>query len=198
MIKFVYFDLGGVFFEWDQALATAAKEFNLTVDDLIGAFNDVDEDITKGKIDPEEFWVYCQKKFHIKNGFNYDLLDSWISDYVPISQTYDFAKSLIIKYKIGIISNIYKDFYPSLIKKKIVPDITFDTVILSCDVGMRKPEPEIYDLAQDQSGVKPEEILFIDDSESSLIIPNELGWKTHLFDTYNPEKSISKLEQILS
>lgn len=39
----------------------------------------------------------------------------------------------------------------------------FDTMVISCDVGVAKPEEEIYRLVLARLGVKPEECLFIGD-----------------------------------
>jgi putative hydrolase of the HAD superfamily len=42
-------------------------------------------------------------------------------------------------------------------------DELFDTVVISGEVGMRKPEPEIYRLAATRLGVGPDECVFVDD-----------------------------------
>jgi epoxide hydrolase-like predicted phosphatase len=42
-------------------------------------------------------------------------------------------------------------------------DVLFDAVVISGDVGMRKPEPQIYRYAAAQVGVAPEQCVFVDD-----------------------------------
>ena len=39
----------------------------------------------------------------------------------------------------------------------------FDTLVISGEVAMRKPQPEIYLLAAERTGAKPEECVFVDD-----------------------------------
>jgi putative hydrolase of the HAD superfamily len=39
----------------------------------------------------------------------------------------------------------------------------FDDVVLSCAVGLRKPDPAIYQLSCERLGVEPEECLFVGD-----------------------------------
>jgi putative hydrolase of the HAD superfamily len=39
----------------------------------------------------------------------------------------------------------------------------FDSVVLSCSVGLAKPDPRIYRLAAEELGVAPEECLFVGD-----------------------------------
>jgi epoxide hydrolase-like predicted phosphatase len=44
----------------------------------------------------------------------------------------------------------------------------FDTVVISGEVGMRKPEPEIFRHAAATLGLEPEECVFIDDVEANI------------------------------
>jgi epoxide hydrolase-like predicted phosphatase len=39
----------------------------------------------------------------------------------------------------------------------------FDVVVISGEVGLRKPEPAIYRLAAERLGARPEECVFVDD-----------------------------------
>lgn len=56
----------------------------------------------------------------------------------------------------------------------------FHPLIISYSAGASKPNREIYDIAVEKSGVKPEEILFIDDHEENLVYPRSIGMKTIL------------------
>ena len=47
-------------------------------------------------------------------------------------------------------------------------DELFDTVVDSCEVGLRKPNPAIYLLAVERLGVAPERAVLLDDIESNL------------------------------
>jgi HAD superfamily hydrolase (TIGR01509 family) len=44
----------------------------------------------------------------------------------------------------------------------------FEDWVASCDVGMRKPEPEIYQLVLERAGAKPSEAIFVDDREEMV------------------------------
>ncbi|MFJ9446435.1 HAD family hydrolase [Kitasatospora sp. NPDC101235] len=52
----------------------------------------------------------------------------------------------------------------------------FDVVVLSADVGVRKPDPAIFRIVVDRLGVSAEECLFVDDSEMNLEAAAELGF----------------------
>lgn len=56
----------------------------------------------------------------------------------------------------------------------------FTEVVVSSDVGLRKPDPDIYLLAADRVGVEPAECVFVDDLEVNLSPARELGMRTML------------------
>ena len=196
-IKFIFFDIGGVFLEWDNCFKNAAKKHNLDRQQISALFGKYDDQITKGQMTPEEFWRKCQEELFIKNAKDFNFLESWVDDYIPITDVYSFVKALSKKYKIGLISNIYKGMFSLLIEKNIIPNISFDVKILSCEVGLRKPEIEIYTLAQSKCHLKNSEILFIDDVKIHLEPAKRMGWQTFLFETHNVDKSIAGIQSLL-
>ena len=67
------------------------------------------------------------------------------------------------KYRLGIISNSCSNSVFWILKKKKRVDL-FDTIVLSKNVGFRKPDPRIFEYALKITRVLPEEALFIGDS----------------------------------
>ncbi|MCU7811524.1 MAG: HAD-IA family hydrolase [Candidatus Thiodiazotropha sp. (ex Notomyrtea botanica)] len=53
--------------------------------------------------------------------------------------------------------------------------------IISGDVGVRKPNKEIYKILLDSSGIRIEDILFVDDQEKNVTASREVGIKSILF-----------------
>jgi putative hydrolase of the HAD superfamily len=51
----------------------------------------------------------------------------------------------------------------------------FDEIVISGDVGLHKPLPEIYKLAADRLGVAPEECVFVDDLRENVRGAEEVG-----------------------
>ncbi len=52
---------------------------------------------------------------------------------------------------------------------------TFDTLVLSGEVGLRKPDPRIYELAMQRVGVPAQGCVFVDDLERNVAAATELG-----------------------
>lgn len=69
----------------------------------------------------------------------------------------------------------------------------FDTIVLSGEVKLAKPDPRIFDLLLAQTHSRAEECLFIDDAEKNIKAAQALGWQTIHF--VSPEQLAKELEQ---
>jgi putative hydrolase of the HAD superfamily len=56
----------------------------------------------------------------------------------------------------------------------------FDTLVISGEVGVRKPDPAIYELAAERLGLEPEACVFVDDLPGNLKPALALGMATVL------------------
>jgi len=61
-------------------------------------------------------------------------------------------------------------------------DGLFDLVVDSCEVGMRKPEPGIYELTRARLGLPHTSLFFVDDLGVNLKSARALGWQTLRYD----------------
>jgi len=95
-------------------------------------------------------------------------------------------KKLSTKVKIGILSNAMPSRRYHELKINNI-DQYFSMIILSREVGFFKPAKQIYEIAEHQSGVKTDEIMFVDDKEKYLDGAASIGWK-HLY-LFGAEKS---------
>lgn len=93
-----------------------------------------------------------------------------------------FKQALKLKkqgYKIGILSDQWH-----LSRKAHIPPIlekNFNPVIVSCDIGIRKPNLEIYKFILKQLNLKPSETIFIDNQKWNIEPAKKLKMKTILF-----------------
>ncbi len=71
----------------------------------------------------------------------------------------------------------------------------FDAVVLSGDLGIRKPDPEIYRHAVETLGLPPERCVFVDDLGGNLKPAKALGMAT-VRHTSAPE-TIAQLDALL-
>ena len=72
----------------------------------------------------------------------------------------------------------------------------FDKLYLSYEIGVTKPDREIFDRMVLDSGIRPEETLFVDDGKNNIVVGQELGF--HTYQPLNGEDWRGRLDEILS
>ena len=95
--------------------------------------------------------------------------------------------------KTGIFSNVFP--FAAWMLKLTGGYHGFDPVILSYKEKLSKPNPRIYQIAIQHAGVKPQEILFIDNMEENIIAAKKAKMKTVL--AKNSDQVIADVKQIL-
>lgn len=71
----------------------------------------------------------------------------------------------------GLLSNSWGNDYP----RDMWQDM-FDVVVISGEVGMRKPEPEIFELTTRRLGLEARQCVFVDDLKHNVAAAAALGW----------------------
>jgi putative hydrolase of the HAD superfamily len=79
--------------------------------------------------------------------------------------------------KTGLISNTWGD---GLAYDRALLEDLFDAVVLSGEVGLHKPQPEIFHLSAERIGVAPEECVFVDDLRENCEGAEAVGMKAIL------------------
>jgi len=99
-------------------------------------------------------------------------------------------------YRMALLTNNVREWEP-LWRSMLPVDEIFEVVVDSAFVGMRKPEPEIYELTLERiGGVAPQAALFVDDIEVNCDAARELGMQAvHYRDA---EQAIREIEAALS
>jgi len=71
----------------------------------------------------------------------------------------------------------------------------FDAVVISAEVGLHKPQPEIFLLAAERLGVKPQSCVFVDDLRENCAGAEAVGMTAILHR--QPAETIQRLEELL-
>ncbi|MFH9731190.1 HAD family hydrolase [Streptomyces sp. NPDC017260] len=66
-------------------------------------------------------------------------------------------------------------------RRMVEPAALFDDVLLSFEVGHRKPSPGMFDLAARRAGVPPEHCVLVDDLAHNCAGAEAAGWQAVLF-----------------
>jgi len=199
-IKLILFDIGGVLIDYSDVFRTVSIEQKFPHEFIDKTFDKYDKDITIGKITPQELYLKCLNENGLVANKNYDFMDSWLRDYAVIKPTFDLIELLQQEhkeYKIGLFSNIYKGMVTEMMKRQLIPNINYNYIFLSCDIGIQKPDKQIYDYALSTTGLKPNQILFIDDRDGYLEPAINTGWNTFKFSRQDPKQSIIRLKELI-
>ncbi|MBQ7941488.1 MAG: HAD family hydrolase [Muribaculaceae bacterium] len=123
-----------------------------------------------------------------------------------LKSTLPVVETLSKKYKLVLVSNFYGNINTILEDFKLIN--YFDSIIESSVVGVRKPDPAIYQLGVDAMGYKAESVLVVGDSFSKDVVPAKAvgcqvawlkgeGWGGEVIDETLPDVIITDLPQLL-
>lgn len=87
-------------------------------------------------------------------------------------------------YRLGIVSNCGVQTAARVDELGLADQV--DALVLSCRVGVLKPDPAIFELALAALAVPPERALFVDDLPVNLDAARQLGLRTALIERAGP------------
>ena len=186
-IDTIIFDFGGVLINIDyHKTIDAFKE--LGIEDFEERYSQADQtslfnDLEVGRISAQRFVNELLNLLpkgaspnHVVHAWNAMLLD------VPKSGI-DLLQSLKGRYRLFLLSNTNEIHIPrALMEWRKTSDIDFydcfDHVYLSHEMGMRKPNEEIFERVCREQNIQPSNALFIDDSAQHIKGASNIGLNT--------------------
>jgi HAD superfamily hydrolase (TIGR01509 family) len=160
-IKAVIFDIGGVLLthgEWDYR-RDAARAIGLEA--LPDRYQTDMERLQRGEIDEEALWA--QIAGGPVDGARLD--DAWSAHYRPVAPMVALAAELR---SLGIRTALLSNTQPTHVRvmRRTMAFIgEFDPVVMSCEAGVRKPEPRAFAYVLGRLGLPAAEVAFVDDIE---------------------------------
>ncbi len=201
MIKFVYFDVGGVlikdFSETDK-FNKMLSDFGLNKEQeslFLKLFLENSTSICKGNISCDEFLFKTKFDLKLNVSNDLDLCQEFVDRFEVNLDIHSFLEKISKEIKIGLLTNMYPNMLSKIKIKNLLPEINWGVVIDSSEVGYEKPEIEIFKLAEKFAGVAPNEILFVDNTKNHLEVAKKIGWQTYFFDSKNYSKSCLELNE---
>lgn len=179
MIKAIIFDCFGVL---------VGKGFNRTYS-LAGGdpvkdeafIKDILDRANRGLLSNEEFDVAVSEKLNVSLEAWQRAVDKADS---PDEQLLGYIKELHRSYRTAVLSNSNRGVLKYRISSVWLEDC-FDKVIVSAEIGLVKPDPQIYSLAARRLGVELEECVFIDDKTDFVEAASQLNMKAILYTNFN-------------
>jgi putative hydrolase of the HAD superfamily len=197
-IRAVFFDLGGVILrtEYQAPRQQLAERLGMEYDDLDRIVFDSTTGIqaANGSITSQQHWEAVMKRLKRPLDEMESIRQEFFAGDIIDRDILNFLRSLRGTHKTGLISNNWSDLRDYLVREKMID--AFDHIIISAEVGVAKPEPEIFRIALKQAGVRPEEAVFVDDFYVNVEGCEKVGMKgIHFKDA---PSAMQQLKDLLS
>jgi FMN phosphatase YigB (HAD superfamily) len=194
-VSFLFLDVNGCLVRFFHgAFTQLSLETGVSSYVIESAFWHYNDAVCRGEMAMDEFNTELAKRFGIKS---LDWTKYYMEAVEPIYEMHELVAWASQYYKIGLLTNIMPGFVDLMIKNGKLPDIKYDVIVDSSEVGAIKPEEAIYKIAEAETDVSSQQILFVDDSRTNLMAAERLGWKVLWFDDYRPEESALRVRSAL-
>jgi len=139
-------------------------------------------DASLGRLAPPDFWNAVGLG-HVYPDVQREYLDTQLT----LDPWFAPAAELIARrYRLAMLSNDVAQWSAYLRRRHRIDDL-FETCVISGDVGVRKPDPRIYQVLLQRIGAPPADCVFVDDSLSRLAAAADLGLHTIHFAREDPD-----------
>jgi epoxide hydrolase-like predicted phosphatase len=198
-IRAIIFDLGGVllrtadFSPREQLASSIGIDCDELEELVFGGESGVRAQ--KGEISVEEHLEYVRNKLGSSQEDFKEVLDIFFAEDVLDFDLVNYVRNLHIMYNTALLSNSTSDLRERIAKKWHFED-AFDSMIISGEVGVSKPDPRIFRLALDKLGVNADEAIFVDDVADNVDAAKAAGMNAIQFKT--PAQVRREIEQFLN
>jgi len=166
-IQAILWDIGGVLERTEDLTPRqkVAERLGIEVPDLTHLlFGHTDNfRVQLGEITPEEHWENVRGQLGLSESDMLAVRQAFFAGDRLDMDLVDDIRKLKHEYCTAVLSN-----YMAVLRDRIIDewDIgdAFNYLVISSEIGLMKPHPEIYQFALETIGFEPEETVFIDDS----------------------------------
>lgn len=189
-IKNILFDLGGVIMDIRRENCVEAFR-RLGLKDANSYFGEFSQQgpfmlVERGDINVDEF--HAAMRPALPAGTTDEQIDDAFCQFligIPVHRLRQLQELRRRGYKVYMLSNTNPIMWARTIRTEFEKDgLTredyFDGIVTSFEANALKPEAKIFKYAEQKLGIRPEETLFIDDSQTNLDAAAALGFATAL------------------
>ena len=182
-VRAVLFDLGGVILRTEHQAPREhlAERLNMTYEDLdkIVFASETSRLASFGKLSTEQHWAAVVKRLGLTPSEAGQAYAEFFAGDIPDQELLDFIRSLRPGHKTGLISNGWPDLRDYITRSGFLD--AFDTLVISAEVGLMKPDLKIYQLALSRLDVQASQSVMVDDTPVNVEAADEMGMYAILF-----------------
>jgi FMN phosphatase YigB (HAD superfamily) len=196
VIEAIFLDLGGVVLEldWKRTFTAVGMEFDAEIVERLGRA-DVFHRFERGEASPEEYFAFLAQLTGSRLG-HAELVSAWngliVGELKGIQKVFDtfLGRVPVCALSNTNITHMVEQF------PKIPVLARFDRIFTSCELGFRKPDPQIYLAAAAALDIAPERAAFIDDLAVNVEGARQVGFQAFqsINDTAHTLKLLNELK----
>ena len=179
MIKTIFFDIGGVLIDIhpERTYQYLSDSADVEVSMVKESFPwDAHDQYERGIINNEDWFITYKESLPqpccLKRS---DFWNAWKLLLGEEKNTVNILEALNKQYSIWLLSNTTPKHIQDEIEKRYLFPSLVNGAVYSFDVGVRKPEKEIYEIAMQRANANPQECLFIDDLLVNIQAAKQIG-----------------------
>ena len=179
MIKTIFFDIGGVLIDIhpERTYQYLSDSADVEVSMVKESFPwDAHDQYERGIMNNEDWFITYKESLPqpccLKRS---DFWNAWKLLLGEEKNTVNILEALNKQYSIWLLSNTNPKHIQDEIEKRYLFPSLVNGAVYSFDVGVRKPEKEIYEIAMQRADANPQECLFIDDLLENIQAAKQIG-----------------------
>ncbi|MBI2609728.1 HAD family phosphatase [Candidatus Giovannonibacteria bacterium] len=190
MIRGIIFDFGDVICFWKTDALGEARSLALglpkeSIKDIIWDYLNAAHEGTYHSV--QDYFERAKPEASVGVDIVAEVFDEMEASASIDQRMVDFITVLKRQYKVALLSNFPKGIEDYLAERFHIEHL-FDAVVSSYNIQKKKPSLDAYRYASDQIALKPEECLFVDDSENNVLAAKEAGMRGLVFKNFEDFK----------
>jgi len=164
-----------IFFDWGRTLISGFKEIDAKIEEILKPYGLKWNEVFKiwrnfyllrslGRLKTDqEMFEQLRKILDLPDEKPLETIRNLVIDsHIIAPETIDIIKKIKNYYKVGIIANNVYDWVIRVLDNYKIRDL-FDAIVVSSEIGARKPDARIFIAALKTLSIKPEEAVFVSD-----------------------------------
>jgi putative hydrolase of the HAD superfamily len=188
-IQAIFFDFGGVLIDLDkqQCINNLKQVTGYDFSPMIGNYlqSDIFLQLERGFASADDFH-HAVRRISGSSANDQSIDEAWNSFLLNVPKE---KKQLVLElhqyFKIFLLSNtnvihVERSLYPQFSGNGMTLDDYFDKCYLSNEIHLAKPEREVFEFVLQDTNLKSNVCLFLDDGDTNIAMAASLGFQTYL------------------
>jgi len=197
-IKALIWDFEGVLLQTNHESAplAAAERLNVPPEKVKRVFfSEFNNRVDIGEFSQSDFWDHIIQTLELPQEKRVALEDFFYKDFFVDQELLKDIRHYRKQYKTGLLTNFSEVLRPMLTTQWKI-DGAFDEIVISCEIGMVKPDPNIFIHILNRLGCAANEAIFIDDRILNIEGAEKAG--LHAIHFTNRRETIKMINSIVN